>query len=289
MRTGRESGPRWRGPGRGLAFGLAAVSVSALLAVAGGCATGDDAAAPKDEPEARLRPSVEGDPIATEQPRGRAFGAAGLTGPEAGTLGYKTQRKREAMRGLTYDTGRVLIDEKVAPEIAEPGTREEALALYDEANRVLFQENRGLDAIKLLTRAIIMQPSEAILYTGLGNALFGEKEDAKALAAFETAVDVDPRLVEGWRGLGDAAVRVGDRRRGVEAWRTALELEPTDANITWRLAVQEYYLGNLGEAWDLAMEAERLGEAAPPQFIEHLNEALQEQADRTANNREEGR
>ena len=82
---------------------------------------------------------------------------------------YRKARLTKAIRGLTYDSGRVEIDRKVAGKIVLGGTVEEATAAFERGEELLGHDQH-VEAIEAFTRAVLSAPGEAVLYEGLGRA-----------------------------------------------------------------------------------------------------------------------
>jgi len=204
-------------------------------------------------------------PCSSPQPDAQ-IGASEATAPPSE---YRRMLLWKAMRGLRYDSGHVEIDEPVASEIAQRGTREQALAEY-ERGQELLRQNMRIQAIEAHTRAVLIAPDEALMYEGLGTALLTKGKTPEALAAFRTALDLDPQSVVAHMGLAEALQRQRRFEEAVEELREVIRLEPDHAHAHGRLAVLLYYLEDDAGAWAQVHQTEALGSSVPPQFRELL-------------------
>ena len=199
-------------------------------------------------------------PAGTLSDRGHAPGA-GLAPPSD----YRKELLRQAMRGLRYESGRVEIDEAVADTIVHRGTRAEAMAEY-ERGEAFLQQNQRIQAIGAFTRAVLIDPDEALLYEGLGTALLTKQKTHEALAAYRTALDRDPLLTTARLHLADALQRLGQHAEAANELREVIRREPDNGPARSRLAIVLYYVGDDTGAWEQVHAAEALGQPVPPQF-----------------------
>ena len=202
-----------------------------------------------------------------------AWGCSGGTGPvtKEGTGGgaspvvsYKGKRMREAMRGLSYETGRVTLTAE-AGQIAKTGTAQDAARIAAEADRV-FQTNDWPAAIALYTKAVIVAPDRAATYLGLAQALRPKGRDAEAEAAVRTAIDLDPKNLEARLSLARVVDSRGESDPTIAAWKAVLALDSRQAEAHGRIAIATYYKGDARGALRAIEECERLGGQVPPQF-----------------------
>ncbi|MEW6252738.1 MAG: hypothetical protein AB1716_19045 [Planctomycetota bacterium] len=191
----------------------------------------------------------------------------------AAPLDYRKEELRLAMRGLQYDTGRVVVDEAFAATIAERGDVAAAEAEYARG-AALLDENARIEAIGAFTRAVLIAPGEARFYTGLGWALLWKGKDAEAEAAFRTGLDLAPDSVELRFLLADTLNRRGDLAGSITQFQALLVQDPQHAEAHGRLAVLLYYAGDLAAAGAHAQAAERLGQPVAPQLLPLLKGEL---------------
>jgi tetratricopeptide (TPR) repeat protein len=202
-----------------------------------------------------------------------ALGCTGGPGPVAddGAGGgaspvenYKEQRMRDAMRGLSYDTGRVTLTSE-SGKVAQRGTAQDAARIAAEADRV-FQTNDWPAAIGLYTKAVIVAPDRAATYLGLAQALRPKGRDAEAEAALRTAIDLDPKNLSAHVALARVVDSRGESQATVAAWRQVSALDSRNSEAHARIAVATYYMGDARGAWRAIGECERLGGEVPSQF-----------------------
>ncbi|MCK4873011.1 MAG: tetratricopeptide repeat protein [Phycisphaerales bacterium] len=178
---------------------------------------------------------------------------------------FKVERMRRAMAGLSYDTGRVVIDHAVADAIAVPGTREQAMVEYERGQAELEQNHRT-EAIGAFRTAILIAPDDPQMYEGLGLVLMSKGRLAEALAVYDTALDLDPSRVSAMVGIANVLQRSAEHDLAIEAWQAVLDAEPDHALAHGRLAVLLYYTGSYDEAMTHLDRAEALGYLAPAQL-----------------------
>ena len=192
--------------------------------------------------------------------------AAAVTSPED----YRRGRLREAMRGLGYDTGRVVVDEQFAATIAERGDRLAARAAFNRGESLLA-ENDFIGAVAALTRAVVITPDQPAFYAALGWALVGKGLDTEAEATFRTGLDLEPDSVALRFRLADVLQRQGRLDDARNAFERVLELDPTHGDAHGRLAVLRYYAGDTVAAWSHVGAAAAAGYPVPPQLFSLLN------------------
>lgn len=182
---------------------------------------------------------------------------------------WRSERKRLAMLGLAYDSGRAVPVVEEARDVLDGLTVADVPALLAEG-QFAFDENRALDAIPLFTRAVLLQPEVADTYVMLGRSLQAFKLEAQAIAAWETGHDIDPNHAELTFRVADMAQRYGDEERALALYERTLELDP-DHGPTWgRLARVRFFAGADDAAWQAVHRAEDAGEDIPAVLRERL-------------------
>ncbi len=177
----------------------------------------------------------------------------------------RRQRTRDAMRGLRYDSGRVVIVEDEVADVSGRGDAKLAWATY-ESGLDLLGRNARTRALAQFTQAVIRDPSQAEFYLGLGESLLGKRKLNEAEAAFRTGLDLDGDNVELRVRLADALQRRGALREAVDELNEVLEQEPDNGFAHVRAAVLHYYLAETDLAWQHLSVAEDLGEPYPAQL-----------------------
>jgi tetratricopeptide (TPR) repeat protein len=187
---------------------------------------------------------------------------------------FKEQRLADALRGLDYDSGRVVVDTATAEPLPDAEVFASAGDAYQRGLYFLFEKNDRVAAIGALTRAVIMDPDNPEHLTGLGQALLRKGKHDEAVAAFNTALDRAPEHFEAQRQLAWAMQMGGDYEAAKQAWLRVIDLDAGDGEAHGRLAVLEYYLEEYESAWDSVARAEALGYEMPAQFLPLLREKM---------------
>lgn len=182
---------------------------------------------------------------------------------------WKSERKRIAMLGLAYDTGRAVPVAEEARDLLDGLTTDDVPALLAEG-RAALEVNHALDAIPFFTKAVLLQPDVAEHYLPLGLALQAFKLEAQAIAAWETGHEVDPANAELTFRVADMAWRYDDAERAMELYERTLELDPDHAATWGRLARIRFYAEADESAWQAVHRAEDLGEDIPPVLRQRL-------------------
>jgi len=166
----------------------------------------------------------------------------------------------------------------------DSGRHEEAILMYKKAIEVNPQyagsyynlgnvyQNMGRleEALTWYEEAVRLDPDFAQTYNNLGNAYKKLDDVAKALAAYEKAIEIDPAFVEAYNNLGTAYLRLGRHAEAVASLKKAIDLAPDYAVAYVNLAVVSYDAKDFDAAIRYADEAQRLGGAPHPGFLELL-------------------
>jgi tetratricopeptide (TPR) repeat protein len=203
---------------------------------------------------------------------------SGELAPPSPASRFKAERLARALRGLTYEDGRVAVDEASA----EPLPDAESFATAADAHRrgleYLFEVNDRVAAIGALSRAVIMAPDNPDYLADLGQALLRKGKRDEAMAAFNTALDIEPRHLPAQRQAAFALQMGGDYEASRQAWRKVLDIDATDGEAWGRLAIVEYYLEDYAGAWEHVRRARDHGYRMPAQFLPLLEAKMPEPA-----------
>ncbi len=242
-----------------------AILAAVLVAACGAHSTSEVNASAAAASDSALQPAAEQTP-ATSGTQGAA---------EPLLLNYKQERKRQAMLGLSYASGRVqVVPDEAKLIVSGPDAAASKLA-REQAQREI-QSNLSFEAIGSATKAVLLAPDSPPAYLTLGLALLTKRLVPEATAAFETGLALDPSSVELSFALADSLARGDLRQRSIEVFETTLQLDPAHAKARERLAIQHYYLGNYSAAWQQVKATEATGHAVPPQFRALLAKASPE-------------
>ncbi|MFQ5501673.1 MAG: tetratricopeptide repeat protein [Phycisphaerae bacterium] len=174
----------------------------------------------------------------------------------------------EAIRGLGFDTGRVVV--KSPPQTSDPELAARKMAEGDAAR----ETNHKTRAVKAYAAAVRAAPDQIEPYLALGHAMNFKGKTQLAEACFRTAVDMDPNHVEAREWLA-RTLDIGDRRaEAIAEMEAALEVDPNHAPAHERLAIWRYYTGDPASAWSHVHASRRLGQTLPPQFIRLLTDKM---------------
>lgn len=186
---------------------------------------------------------------------------SGGTRPPATVDNVKEARFHAAIKGLTFDTGLVVI---------EPLSRRSNTKLgkvYYEQGLEALSRNRIIDALTLFNKAVHTAPDLAVAYNSLGKSLHAEGEADYALVSFRTALALDENLIEAKYNIALHLGMMGNRVQAIELMNKVLETDTENAVGHERIAIWSYYLGDYETSWQHANAAEALGHKMPPQFI----------------------
>jgi tetratricopeptide (TPR) repeat protein len=184
---------------------------------------------------------------------------------------YKKELDRIAMRGLSYESGRVEIDAPVADEMVPNPNPALAPALREQGLIELYSSNDRHAAIAALSRAVINDPAEPASYQALGRALLFKGKLPESEAAFRTALDLDPQFCEAGFQLGAMLQMAGRNAEALNQWLSVVQMDPNHGEAHSRLAIELYYAGRYDEAWQHVHAAQRLGIGVPAQFLPLLS------------------
>jgi tetratricopeptide (TPR) repeat protein len=195
-------------------------------------------------------------------------GAAAMPVEDARTS-LKEARFREAVEGLDFDSGLVVVVEATGddPRLARD---------YHEQGLERLESNRLTGALTMLARAVRTDPQYAPGYEGLGRALQAKGKGSYAIAAYRTALTLGPDNVTAQYGLASALARLDHRAEAIREMHRVLQLDPQHAQAHERLAIWYFYDGALAVAWQHVRAARDLGHEPPPQFIALLEARMPE-------------
>jgi tetratricopeptide (TPR) repeat protein len=113
--------------------------------------------------------------------------------------------------------------------------RDDGLA-RNRLGRVFVGEQRLEEALAAFTRAVELEPDNAIFHSNRGGCLAMLARTEEALAEFETAVRLDPASLMARNNLARALQLTGERERSIAEWRASLALDPTQEEVRRTLA-----------------------------------------------------
>ena len=201
--------------------------------------------------------------------------AAEVASEEGGAMpifhspGWKDERKRRAMLGLSYESGRAVpVPDEVRDVLAGLGAAD--LPRLIAEGHAALAENRVLDAIAVFTRATLLTPEDPERYVELGRSLHVFRLEHHASAAYRTGLELAPDHSELTFLVGDAAWRDGELEEAVALFERAVRLDPEHSRAWGRLARAHFFAERDDGAWRAVHRAEELGEPIPPQLRDRL-------------------
>lgn len=194
--------------------------------------------------------------------------------PPSPGQGFKEKRMADALRGLAYDSGRVVLVAGAADPLPGAEAFKTAGEAYDRGLYYLFDKNDRVAAIGAFTRAVIMAPDNPDHLTGLGQALLRKGKRDEAVASFTTALGLAPEHFEAQKQLAWATQMGGDYEAARQAWLRVIDLDAGDGEAHGRLAMVDYYREDYESAWAGVRTARSLGYQMPAQFLPLLAEKM---------------
>lgn len=183
---------------------------------------------------------------------------------------WKSERKRLAMLGLSYENGVVQRVDHEAKDVLAGLSTADLPRLIEQATNE-FQLNRQLDAIASWTKVALLAPDVADHYLSLGLALQGFKLETQAQAAFRHGLGLDPSHVDLNLRVADIHWRNGDFEQAAEGFEGVLGLDENNAEAWGRLARGHFYAERDAQAWEAIQRTQELGGRIPPQMIALLS------------------
>jgi tetratricopeptide (TPR) repeat protein len=193
----------------------------------------------------------------------------GPEGAEAGAMPedprgvLKEARFREAVKGLDFETGLVIVVEPTGDD------RRQAVEYHTEGLQRL-ESNRLTGALTMFALTVRTDPDWPAAYNSLGKGLEVKGKSQYALAAYRTALSLDPGFAEAQYNLASALAGLGRHGEAIEEMLVALDLDPQRAEAHERLAIWYYYSEDPGSAWRHVHAARDLGREPPPHFVSLL-------------------
>lgn len=209
----------------------------------------------------------------------------------------------EALR--MHQSGRTAEAERRYREILHRQGKHTGVLYY--LSLLLNETGRGEEAIDCMSRAVRVQPSDAVLQNNYGNLLraAGRKDEAirayrkatgvdpnyanahfnlgiglqdngdvaGARKAFEAVVETAPNDGDGWNALGTSLVEQGEPEQALGCFERAAALKPRDARVVYNHAG---CLRNLNRIDEAAAEYRRAAALHPGYVEAHYNLALVE-------------
>ncbi|GFR51802.1 hypothetical protein Agub_g14261 [Astrephomene gubernaculifera] len=121
------------------------------------------------------------------------------------------------------------------PPPVDPAVLAEAEAAKDEANKN-FKAKHFAAAIEGYSRAIELNPNNAIYYANRAAAHIKLENYGAAVVDAEKATEIDPKYIKGYYRRGDAHFALGKYKLAVKDLRTAAKVAPRDPDLRRKLS-----------------------------------------------------
>jgi tetratricopeptide (TPR) repeat protein len=122
--------------------------------------------------------------------------------------------------------------------LSDAATTEQTYDAWSALGLVYARTGRPADALATFTRALEIDPGNAIAQENIGAVHLDAGHLDEAKRAFERAVAANPGSSQGHNGLALVAMRMGDRRSAIEHWTRAVEIQPSNVDALYDLGVQ---------------------------------------------------
>ncbi len=114
----------------------------------------------------------------------------------------------------------------------DPATAEECMEAAERA----FERTNFEKAVRLLRRAVELEPRNAEVHYALGMSLGMQGKVEEAIAALERAVECDPGHADAEHALGNGLEELGRLEEAARHFERALQIDPTNEDSGERLA-----------------------------------------------------
>jgi len=120
---------------------------------------------------------------------------------------------------------------------------------YGNLAAIYGLKGRKLEMIKLLRKALEIQPDYPDAHINLGTALKENGDLNGAIASFQQALKLKPSYLEAHINLGNALHEQGDLIAGIVCFENALKLKPSYPEAHWNLSLVQLLSGNYAAGW----------------------------------------
>ena len=184
---------------------------------------------------------------------------------------------------------------KLAAELSHQGRLREAQAIYIElisagtSNHIVYGNYAQLcriegnlhECIKLLRKAINLNPNYIFAHMSLGNALQQQGNLTEAINSYKNTLNLKPNYHQAHYNLGLALQKQGDLNGSIDSYKTSLRLNPNSKEAHNNLGLVLKAKGDLSAAIDAYKNALQLNSDYPEAHY-NLGIALKDQGDLSA-------
>jgi tetratricopeptide (TPR) repeat protein len=175
-------------------------------------------------------------------------------------------RWQNAIRGLSFDTGRIVVE-------SSGDDRAAAERHFAEAQAFMLR-NDYVGAVGALRDTLAAWFDFPEAQRTLGDALRGRGRTAWAIASYRTYLDTHPDDAD-TRFIVSMELWGADQQADAcTEMANVLAIDPTRAEAHERLAIWNYYMGDYAAAWEHVHGTRALGRDVPPQFIPLLEQNM---------------
>jgi arylsulfatase A-like enzyme/Flp pilus assembly protein TadD len=188
-------------------------------------------------------------------------------GDPQGALRVYEQAIANGLGGESLDRKRgLLLSESGQPAAAvrvlEPYRESEDLETLNALGIAMTDAGRPQDGLVVFSRALALQPRNALAFLNSGIAYIKLDRLEDARASLEKALSISRRSPRALNALGVVYSRLGQPRKALEAWSACVRVDPTQWDALYNLG---RVAGELGD-WKKAREAlTQFADTAPPQ------------------------
>jgi arylsulfatase A-like enzyme/tetratricopeptide (TPR) repeat protein len=149
---------------------------------------------------------------------------------------------------------------KRAREILEPLSASSDVEVLNALGIARAGDGDRNKALAAFSRALSIDPRNAIAYQNIGIAELQFGRTADALAALDHALALNDHLPRAWNTKGVALEKSGRAKDAIEAWKRTVELDPSQFDALYNLALVSGQQGDLATA---RSALERFARSAP--------------------------
>ena len=172
---------------------------------------------------------------------------------EVSSNGYKTKKTWSRLRAGETKTLQINLEKatnkyltSIQEEFRDSSPAEatkwlDADTLYKQT-QALIESGKYLEAIKILNKAIELNPNYAEAYNNRGNAYSYLKQYTKSMQNFNKAIELDPGYVWAYNNRGNAYSNLKQYRKAIQDYDKAIELDPNYAEAYLNRGMIYFYL-----------------------------------------------
>lgn len=130
--------------------------------------------------------------------------------------------------------------------LATAGAKPSTEALLSGARAAFAKGNRDA-AMALATRAVEVEPKNALCYFVRGQLHEENQAPAKALSDYDQVLKLDPSVAAAWQNRGGVQFKLGRIKESIADFDKFIELEPQQAPHHWQRGIALYYAGRFAD------------------------------------------